>query len=115
VDARLPGTGADVGYRYLEVLDCDTNQTVALDIVRRPDAHHEFERYMRCTALRASPRARKGLFKIRGYAYKRSTRSRYGLTRYRLTSRSPICGLEHGEVVAREFASTGLYHSCSLR
>ena len=39
------------GYGYLEVkcLGCDTHQTVALDIVRRPKATpvHELERYMR--------------------------------------------------------------------
>lgn len=42
----------NAGYGYLEVrcLGCDTNQTVALDIVRRPKATpvHELERYMRC-------------------------------------------------------------------
>jgi len=42
----------NAGYRYLEVrcLGCDTHQTVALDIIRRPKATpiHELERYMRC-------------------------------------------------------------------
>src|ERR1700739_3264172 len=42
----------NTGYTYLEVrcLGCDTHQTVALDIERRPKATpiHELERYMRC-------------------------------------------------------------------
>ena len=46
------GDAINAGYRYLEVrcLGCDTHQTVALDIVRRPKATpvHELERYMRC-------------------------------------------------------------------
>jgi hypothetical protein len=46
------GDALNAGYRYLEVrcLGCDTHQTVALDIVRRPKATpiHELERYMRC-------------------------------------------------------------------
>jgi hypothetical protein len=54
------------GYRYLEVrcLGCDTHQTVALDIVRRPKTTpiHELERYMRC----------KDCSQVRGYPYKRS-------------------------------------------
>ena len=43
---------------------CDTNQTVALDIVRRPKSTpvHELERYMRC----------KDCSQVRGYPYKRS-------------------------------------------
>ncbi|GLR90880.1 hypothetical protein GCM10007857_75960 [Bradyrhizobium iriomotense] len=40
------------GYPYLEVrcLGCDTNQTVALEIIRRPKTTpvHELERYLRC-------------------------------------------------------------------
>jgi hypothetical protein len=52
--------------RYLEVrcLGCDTHQTVALDIVRRPKTTpiHELERYMRC----------KDCSQVRGYPYKRS-------------------------------------------
>src|SRR5205823_5245669 len=51
---------------YLEVrcLGCDTHQTVALDIVRRPKSTpvHELERYMRC----------KDCSQVRGYPYKRS-------------------------------------------
>jgi len=56
----------NAGYLYLEVrcLGCDTNQTVALDIVRRPKSTpiHELERYMRC----------KDCSEVRGYPYKRS-------------------------------------------
>ena len=56
----------NVGYLYLEVrcLGCDTHQTVALDIVRRPKTIHELERYMRCDARTAR--------RVRGYPYKRS-------------------------------------------
>jgi hypothetical protein len=46
------GDALNAGYRYLEVrcLGCDTHQTVALDIIRRPKTTpiHELERYMRC-------------------------------------------------------------------
>ena len=46
------GDALNAGYLYLEVrcLGCDTHQTVALDIVRRPKTTpvHELERYMRC-------------------------------------------------------------------
>jgi len=46
------GDALNAGYLYLEVrcLGCDTHQTVALDIVRRPKATpiHELERYLRC-------------------------------------------------------------------
>jgi hypothetical protein len=46
------GDALNASYLYLEVrcLGCDTHQTVALDIVRRPKSTpiHEFERYMRC-------------------------------------------------------------------
>src|ERR1700742_4632060 len=46
------GDALNAGYRYLELRchGCDTSQTVALDIVRRPKATpiHELERYMRC-------------------------------------------------------------------
>jgi ribosomal protein S27E len=60
------GNALNAGYRYLEVkcLGCDTHQTVALDIVRRPKSIpvHELERYMRC----------KDCSHVRGYAYKRS-------------------------------------------
>jgi hypothetical protein len=53
-------------YRYLEVrcLGCDTHQTIALDIIRRPKTTpiHELERYMRC----------KDCSQVRGYPFKRS-------------------------------------------
>ena len=46
------GDVLNAGYRYLQVkcLGCNTHQTVALDIVRRPKTApvHELERYMRC-------------------------------------------------------------------
>jgi hypothetical protein len=60
------GDALNAGYRYLEVrcLGCDTHQTVALDVVRRPKTTpiHELERYMRCRECS----------RVRGYAYKRS-------------------------------------------
>ena len=60
------GDALNAGYRYLEVrcLGCDTHQTVAPDIVRRPKATpvHELERYMRC----------RDCSQVRGYPYKRS-------------------------------------------
>ena len=60
------GDALNAGFLYLEVrcLGCDTHQTVALDIVRRPKATpvHELERYMRC----------KDCSQVRGYPYKRS-------------------------------------------
>jgi hypothetical protein len=60
------GDALNAGYRYLEVrcLGCDTHQTVALEIVRRPKTTpiHELERYMRC----------KDCSQVRGYPYKRS-------------------------------------------
>src|SRR5690349_12957379 len=46
------GDALNAGYGYLEVrcLGCDTNQTIPLDVVRRPKATpiHELERSMRC-------------------------------------------------------------------
>jgi hypothetical protein len=60
------GDALNAGYLYLEVrcLGCDTHQTVALNVVRRPKATpiHELERYMRC----------KDCSEVRGYPYKRS-------------------------------------------
>jgi hypothetical protein len=60
------GDTINAGFGYLEVkcLGCNTHQTVALDIVRRPKTTpvHELERYMRC----------KDCSQVRGYAYKRS-------------------------------------------
>jgi hypothetical protein len=60
-----PGDALNAGYGYLEVrcLGSGTNQTVALDIVRRPKSTpiHELERYMHC----------KDCSQVRGYPYKR--------------------------------------------
>ena len=60
------GDALNAGFGYLEVrcLGCDTHQTVALDIVRRPKHTpvHELERYLRC----------KDCSQVRGYPYKRS-------------------------------------------
>jgi hypothetical protein len=60
------GDAINAGFRYLEVkcLGCNTHQTVALDIVRRPKATpiHELERYMRC----------KDCSRLQGRPYKRS-------------------------------------------
>jgi ribosomal protein L44E len=54
------GDALNAGYLYLEVrcLGCDTHQTVALDVVRRPKTTpiHELERYMRCKGLFAGAR-----------------------------------------------------------
>jgi hypothetical protein len=59
------GDAINAGYGYLEVkcLGCNTHQTVALDIVRRPKTTpiHELERYMRC----------KDCSEVRGYPYNR--------------------------------------------
>ena len=60
------GDALNAGFGYLEVkcLGCNTHQTVALDIVRRPKTTpvHELERYMRC----------KDCSQMRAYPYKRS-------------------------------------------
>ena len=61
------GDALNAGYHYLEVhcLGCDTRQTVALGIIRRPKATtpiHELERYMRC----------KDCSKLQGRPYRRS-------------------------------------------
>ncbi|MCP1831484.1 MULTISPECIES: hypothetical protein [unclassified Bradyrhizobium] len=60
------GDALNAGYGYLEVrcLGCNTNQTVALDIVRRPKSTpvHELERYMRC----------KECSRVQGRPFKRS-------------------------------------------
>ncbi|GLH82428.1 hypothetical protein SSBR45G_73370 [Bradyrhizobium sp. SSBR45G] len=62
----LLGDALNAGYAYLEVrcLGCDTNQTVALDIIRRSKTTpiHELERYMRC----------QDCSRRRGHPYKRS-------------------------------------------
>lgn len=67
------GDALNAGYRYLEVrcLGCDTHQTVALDIVRRPKEItpiHELERYMRCricSELQGRPFKRSHLVALR--------------------------------------------------
>src|SRR5262245_20119717 len=66
------GDALNSGYRYLEVncLGCNTHQTVALDIVRRPRATpiHELERYMRCkecSRLHGRPFKRSHLIALR--------------------------------------------------
>jgi hypothetical protein len=60
------GDALNAGFGYLEVRchGCDTHQTVALDVIRRPKETpvHELERYMRC----------RDCSEVRGYAYKRS-------------------------------------------
>ena len=60
------GDALNAGYSYFEVrcLGCETNQTVAPDIIRRTKTTpiHELERYMRC----------KDCSEMRGYLYKRS-------------------------------------------
>ena len=60
------GDAINAGFGYLEVrcLGCNTHQTVALDIVRRPKTTpvYELERYMRC----------KDCSDVRRYPYKRS-------------------------------------------
>src|SRR5882724_6053830 len=60
------GDALNAGYGYLEVrcLGCETHQTVALDIVRRPKATpiHHLERYMRC----------RDCSRLQGRPYKRS-------------------------------------------
>lgn len=60
------GDAINAAYLYLEVrcLGCETNQTVALEIIRRAKTTpvHELERYMRCN----------NCSQVRGYPYKRS-------------------------------------------
>ena len=52
-----------VSYLEVKCIDCKTNQTVALDIIRRPKTTHvhELERYMRC----------KDCSQVRRHPYKR--------------------------------------------
>jgi hypothetical protein len=96
--ARLPWAGAAVAghrrrperwYGYLEVkcLGCNTNQTVALDIVRRPKATpiHELERYMRCKECSA----------VRRYAFKRS--QLIALRPNKITAEGPASEMWPGE------------------
>ena len=79
------GDALNAGYLYLEVrcLGCNTSQTVALDIVRRPKTTpiHELERYMRC----------KDCSKLRGYPRNRNEVTHWRAQRDRFSSRkSPI-------------------------
>jgi hypothetical protein len=64
------GDALNAGFGYLEVkcLGCNTHQTIALDIVRRPKTTpvHELERYyMRCRQCS----------EVRGYPYKVALRA----------------------------------------
>jgi hypothetical protein len=85
------GDALNAGYGYLEVrcLGCDTSQTVALDIVRRPKHTpiHELERYMRC----------KDCSKLRGYPYKRSCLVGCGRPGYRRSIRPRPGGRGSGD------------------
>ena len=94
------GDAINAGFGYLEVkcLGCNTHQTVALDIVRRPKATpiHELERYMRCKdcsrasrAIRTSaaiwwrcarPRSRRAIRRRRGGRENGSLTGGYKLT-----------------------------------
>ena len=58
------GDAINAGFGYLEVkcLGCNTHQTVALDIVRRPKTAPIHERYVRC----------KDCSRLQGRPYKRS-------------------------------------------
>ena len=66
------GDAINAGFSYLEVkcLGCNTHQTVALNIVRRPKSTpiHELERYMRCkdcSGLQGRPYKRSHLVALR--------------------------------------------------
>jgi hypothetical protein len=76
------GDVLNAGYLYLEVrcLGCDTNRTVALDIVRRPKSTpiHGLERYMRC----------KDCSEARGYPYKRG--HLVALRRTKISANDPL-------------------------
>ena len=83
------GDALNAGYPYLEVrcLGCDTDQTFALDVVRRPKSTpiHELERYMRC----------KDCSQVRGYPYKRSHLVASGSARFqRMTTVNVVAGGE---------------------
>ena len=90
------GDALNAGYGYLEVkcLGCNTHQTVALDIVRRPKTTpiHELERYMRC----------KDCSEVRRYPYKRSH----------------LVALRVGKITASDPPSTSVaegYRRCQFR
>jgi hypothetical protein len=93
------GDALNAGYRYREVrcLGCDTHQTVALDIVRRPKTTpiHELERYMRCkdcSELRGYPYKCSHLVAMRATRFQRATRLRRGSgeARCAISIRSPL-------------------------
>src|ERR1700681_3101561 len=79
------GDALNAGYGYLEVkcLGCNTHQTVALNIVRRPKTTpiHELARYMRC----------KDCSQISGRPYKRSQRGQRFLGSNHIRRRRRVC------------------------
>src|SRR6195256_1726412 len=83
------GDAINAGFGYLEVkcLGCNTHQTVALDIVRRPKTTpvHELERYMRCKECSA----------VRRYAFKRS--QLIALRPNKITTESPASNMWPGD------------------
>ena len=85
------GDAINAGFGYLEVkcLGCNTHQTVALEIVRRPKATpvHELERYMRCRTVRKS-----GGIPTSGAIW-----SRCGRTRFQLVIRPRLGGRASGD------------------
>ena len=79
------GDALNAGYAYLEVrcLGCDTHQTVALDVVRRPKTTpiHELERYIGAMSVRGcgAMRARGAIWWPCGTArFQRVTRLQHG-------------------------------------
>jgi len=92
------GDALNAGYLYLEVrcLGCDTHQTVALNIVRRPKTTpiHELERYLRC----------KDCSQVRGYPpTSAAISSRYGRPRFPPATRRPLGGPESADNVQSLF------------
>jgi hypothetical protein len=88
-----PTLGDALNSGYLEVrrLGCDTHQTVALDIVRRPKATpiQELERYMRC----------RDCSQVRGYPYKRSALVALRTTKISVRIRPRHGGRASGEMM----------------
>jgi hypothetical protein len=76
------GDAINAGFGYLEVrcLGCDTNQTVALDIVRRSKHTpvHELERYMRCKDSAAILTSEARLSRCAGQRSRRAIHHRFG-------------------------------------
>jgi hypothetical protein len=87
------GDALNAGYPYLEVkcLGCNTHQTVALDIVRRPKTTpiHELERYMRC----------RGCSQVSGHPYNRSHLVPCDRRRSLPATRGRSCGRENADAV----------------